>query len=177
MLSEPRCESSHIFSNYLYGSIFFKGGGWKVNTCSLYTVPYVVVNRVYEFPYVDFLISAPYITLTWMSKLPEETVGGGREGVQGIHFYLIFDMAFISCLQFFQCNLLQKERMALTDVVGTFKTAWKVKFPCEWNQAFWDPNHINWACIPLQVEIVAHSWFTDLFVGKPKKNNLTSTSE
>lgn len=41
-----------------------KEWGRAVNTCSRYAVPYVVVNWVYELPYVDFLISGPYITLT-----------------------------------------------------------------------------------------------------------------
>lgn len=86
VLSIPTSKSLLTFRNYLYGSqIKGGGGGREVNTCSCYTVPYVVVNWVYEFPYVGFLISAPYITLTWMAKLPE-TVG------------YIFSSSCIGCL-------------------------------------------------------------------------------
>lgn len=43
----------------------------------------------------------------------------------GIHFQLIFDKAFVVCLQFFQCYQLQKIKTALADIFGAFKIAQK----------------------------------------------------
>lgn len=99
-----------------------QGGGREVNTCTRYSVPYVVVNWVYEFPYVDFLISAPYITLTWMSKLPEEKA-------VGYIFSSSVTRLSLDAYSFFLVQLAAKGKDGINIYFfGAFMIAWEVEY-------------------------------------------------
>lgn len=98
------------------------GGEW-----TRYTVPYVIVNWVHEFPYVDFLISAPYITLTWMSKLPEEKA-------VGYIFSSSLTRLSLDAYRFFPVQLAAKGKDGINIYFfGAFTIAWEVECLYEWN--------------------------------------------